>query len=133
MCDGILSSHVLFVCIRMIFRLKGFWFSKFHFARSNRGEPTNYFPINNIGVTLIVANKNRILVHTNQFLLGSCSWVQLQSGRQSARTIHVGFYLSFSLLRGKRKTHTQKRTFFSFYLFVVVVFFSPVCLFAYSR
>lgn len=34
-----------------------------------RIERTNYFPINIIGVTLIVANKNRILVHIN-FMLG---------------------------------------------------------------
>lgn len=67
----------------------------FFFVKTFRSNGPNYFPINNIGVTLIVANKNRILVQHINFFVKACSWAE---SRLSARTIHVDYmYIYFCI------------------------------------
>lgn len=115
MCYG-LSSHVLLHWIspsgwkipgegekqkQKMLRLIFFFFSFFKTFRSNG---TNYFPINNIGVTLIVANKNRILVHINWHA------VKQRVGSQHAQSTLILFFSC--------SPSENTRTHFFLYLFV---------------
>lgn len=106
---------------QQMFRLIFPWF---YFFKTFRSNGPNYFPINNIGVTLIVANKNRILVHHINFVFKACSWAE---SRLSARTIHVDYIYIF--LRLLRLLNTPYTHFFSICLF----FFSPSCVYFFSR